>query len=201
MAFIDLIEQLAEESSPLVDRAGQLRVDLDSDPNNQEAFEELISLIRKLGQSSPTADPLTADDVQHRKTPVKLVLLALSEDLASDSRAWYPLIQLAKITIDDDPAAAVHQIEVAAAREESGRALAEGIHLLVEADQPDTAMQVGMGRWNPENDIPDVGIELIKAAVETGKISDAQRFLTALEQHHPGNQDVLDLHAFIAEAE
>ncbi|QJC21642.1 hypothetical protein [Arcanobacterium buesumense] len=193
MAFIDLIKQLAEDSSPLVQRAGELRVALAADPNNAESFDELISIIRLLGQQTPTADPLTADDTYSSKPPLNLVLLALSEDLASDLRAWYPLIQLAKITIDDDPAAAVHQIEVAAGREETGQALASGIKLLCEAGQPDTAMQVGLGRWLPDEHCIDVGLELIRAAMASDKIADAQSFLDVLQKRFPSDHDVLDI--------
>ncbi|QRV02814.1 hypothetical protein JTE88_03560 [Arcanobacterium phocisimile] len=199
MAFIDLIQQLADESSPLVDRAGELRVALAADPNDREAFEELISIIWALGQSHPTVDPLTADEEPPHETPIKLVLWALSEDLASDSRAWYPLIQLARLSIKDDAEAAVHQIEVAAGREETGLALEQGISLLVAAGYPDTAMQIGMGRWNPQEHIVGVGVALTKAAIASGKLSDAQRFISYLDERFAHDHDVLDIKEELAQ--
>ncbi|SPT75205.1 Uncharacterised protein [Arcanobacterium haemolyticum] len=199
MAFIDLIQQLADESSPLIDRAGELRVALAADPNDAESFEELASIIRKLGQSQPTVDPLTADDDQPRKTPAHLVLWALAEDLASDSRAWYPLLELAKLAVGNDPAGAVHHIDVATGREESGLALETGIQILVDAGHIDTALQVGIGQWNPDKHSVGVGIELSKAALAAGKIADAKRCVEILVKRYPGNHDVLDLRDAVAD--
>ncbi|USR80070.1 hypothetical protein [Arcanobacterium pinnipediorum] len=199
MAFIDLIQQLADESSPLVDRAGELRIALAADPNDRAAFEELISIIWALGQSRPTVDPLTADEDEPHTSPIKLILWALSEDLASDSRAWYPLIQLARLSLDDDLEAAVHQIEVAAGREETGLALEQGISLLLDAGYPDTAMQIGMGRWNSQEHIAGVGIALTKAAIASGKLSDAQRFVSYLEERFAHDHDVMDLKEELAQ--
>lgn len=198
MAFHDLLHTLADDSNPLVTRAVELREGLSEDPNDIASFEELAGIVRKLGAERPVADPLTADST-NEEMAADLILWSLAEDLASDSRAWYPQLQLAKLSVDDDPEAAVRLLENAADREEQGLALAAGIKILRDAGQADSAQQLGLGRWNVETNDIAVAEQLIGAALDAGKPTEAERYINFYAQSDKADDDVNRLRALISE--
>lgn len=208
MAFLDLMRQLLNDSSAksevdneLLLRAQDLRDVLANDPNDVAAFEELASIVRSLGADRTPADPLTADQPQSDEQTADLILWSLSEDLGSDSRGWYPLIQLARLSIDQDREGALRHLETAADREESGLALAEGLKVLREAGEYDTATQLGLGRWNPSTHTTAVGEELIESALEVNKPEEAARYLVLLRESGADDEIIDELELRIATTE
>lgn len=199
MAFQDLLHRLADNSNPLIARAVELREGLSDDPNDIASFEELAGIIRTLGAERPVADPLTAESA-NEEISADLILWSLAEDLASDSRAWYPQLQLAKLSVDNDIEAAVRHLENAADREEHGLALAAGIKILRDAGQADAAQQLGLGRWNVETNDIAVTEQLIGAALDAGKPNEAERYVEFYGQsNNAANDDVIRLRALITE--
>lgn len=192
MAFSDLIHSFMhshasddDEATSLVDQAVELYNRLDEDPNDIEAFEDLAALIRNADSPRSYVDPLRGDTERQDSEDeysADLVLWSLSEEIGSASTAWYPLIQLARLSINNDQAAAIRYLEIAVDREDTGIALAEAIKVLREAGQYDAAIQLGLGRWQPQTQSPSVGEELIEAALGSGKTSEAEHFLQRMRE-------------------
>ncbi len=108
---------------------------------------------------------------------------ALAEELAHDQRAWYPLVELARLSLNDDREAAIRRLGVAAERDHSGRALLDGVVMLREAGDPDGALSLGMGHWRPTEHPLAAGRELVSAAVDANRLAEARRHLDALGAH------------------
>ncbi|MDP9807067.1 thioredoxin-like negative regulator of GroEL [Trueperella bonasi] len=200
MAFIELMRQLFDashhgEDTPHIQRAVQLRDTLSDDPNDIAAFEELASIIKNAETDRNPADPLTGErvtpDTDEPATDPELVLYALAEEIGSDSRAWYPLVQLARLSGTNDAESARRFLETAADRDETGLALAEGVKLLRETGQHEAAIQLGLGRWQPETQIVAVGEELANAALEAKKIDEARGYVEILKEAG-APEDVID---------
>src|SRR5690625_4591782 len=104
-----------------------LRERLHEDPNDLQAFAQLAELIRWRTESAEQQDPLIAEatgsDVDAR---IRAAQWALAEELAGNPRAWHPLIELARLSLDDDHEAALRRLGTACERDRSGRALEEG---------------------------------------------------------------------------
>ncbi|WP_270974363.1 hypothetical protein [Trueperella sp.] len=200
MAFLDLMRKFfhashQDEELGIVAEALELREKLAKDPNDVAAFDELASLIKGFAVSREPADPLTGESGE---ADPKLVLWALSEEIGSDSRAWYPLIQLAWLSGPEDSEAAQRYLETAADREETGIALAEGIKLLRETGQNEAAIQLGLGRWRPAEQIVGVAEELVTAALAANKVDEAAKYLKILKESGESGELVDDLEIAIA---
>lgn len=174
-----------------VSREDQLRAVLVEDPNDEAAFNELAELVRARSLSAQEAehpgDQLQADS-QHdhhadRQRVADDAVWALAEELAGNPRAWHPLVELARLSIHEDRDGAMRRLTTAAERDASGTALAEGIKMLRETDSAAEALALGVGHWRPKEHTPRAGKELIKAAVEAGRLSEARRHFEALAQH------------------
>lgn len=207
MAFLELMRQLFDathhgEDTPEIQRAVELRDHLSNDPNDISAFEELASIIKNAETDRNPADPLTGDRVTpetgETSTDSELILYALSEEIGSDSRAWYPLVQLARLSGADDSESARRYLETAADRDESGLALAEGVKLLRETGQHDAAIQLGLGRWQPKTQTPTVGEELVNAALEANKLDEARTYVNILKDAGVPDEMIDDLSLAIA---
>ena len=207
MAFIELMRQLFDathhgEDTPQIQRAVELRDELSNDPNNIAAFEELASIIKNAENDRNPADPLTGEKVtaetSEPTTDPELILYALSEEIGSDPRAWYPLVQLARLSGGNDAESARRFLETAADRDESGLALAEGVKLLRETGQHDAAIQLGLGRWQPQTQMPTVGEELVNAALEANKIDEARGYVNILKDEGAPDEMIDDLSLAIA---
>lgn len=206
MAFLDLMRHLFDathpEDTPEIQRAVVLRDQLSSDPNDIAAFEELASIIKNARAERQPADPLTGDKVTTESSEPaadpELILYSLSEEIGSDSRAWYPLVQLARLSGADDNESARRYLETAADRDDSGLALAEGVKLLRETGLHEAAIQLGLGRWQPESQTPAVGEELVNAALEANKVDDARGYVMILKDSGAPEDMIDDLLLAIA---
>jgi hypothetical protein len=148
---------------------------LHEDPNDVEAFPRLAEIVRRrAGEGHLGGDrQRAADDA----------VWALAEELAHNGKAWYPLIELARLSIHDDRDAALRRLATASDRDPSGRALATGLAMLREAQMPSDALGLGVAHWRPREHDLEAGRHLVLAAIESGRITDARRHLAALSLH------------------
>jgi hypothetical protein len=148
---------------------------LHDDPNDERAFAHLAERVRRrAGEGHGEGDQQrTADDA----------VWALAEELAHSGRAWYPLLELARLSVHDDRGAALRRLATASDRDPSGKALAKGLQMLREEHLPDEALGLGVGHWRPREHDLEAGRQLVEAAVEAGRKADARRHLDALSQH------------------
>jgi len=163
-----------------------LRSMLSDDPNNERAFSALAEEVRRRATEAYEAehDPLTAPAVaQERERAANLAVWSLSEELAGNPRAWYPLVELARLSIDDDHEGATRRLVTAAERDPTGRALAAGIALLRTDGRPGEALNLGVGHWRVREQVPEVGEQLVLAALESSRPSEARQHLQALSDH------------------
>ncbi len=161
-----------------------LRARLAEDPNDAEAFSCLAEIIRREagdGHAESEQHPHTAADAEW----------ALAEELAQNPKAWFPLIELGRLSLHQDPDGSHRRLMIAAERESTGRALAEGLAMLRREGMPELALSLGVGHWRPREHVPGAGKELVRAAAEAGRISEARRHLDALAEHPEA--DVVDL--------
>lgn len=159
---------------------------LSDDPNNERAFSALAEIVRRRAAQAVEADrdPLTAEGVeQERQRAENLAVWALGEELAGNPRAWYPLIELARLSVVDDHEGGLRRLVTAADRDPTGHALAAGIELLRETDQPGEALNLGVGHWRVREQVPEVGAQVVRAAIEAGRPAEARQHLSALQAH------------------
>jgi len=158
---------------------------LGDDPNNVRAFQALAEIVRRraAGQDSD-GDPLTApaDDTEVRHA-ANLAVWSLAEELAGNPRAWYPLIELARLSVGDDHEGTLRRLTTAAERDPSGAALAEGLAVLRDADLPVEALGLGVGHWRPREHVPEVARQMVLAALEAGRPLEAKQHLHTLEEY------------------
>jgi hypothetical protein len=152
-----------------------LRTRLGEDPNDFAAFDRLAEIVRtRATEGHDVGDPQReADDA----------VWALAEEIAQSSRAWYPLIELARLSIDDDRDVALRRIETGVDRDPTGQALARGLAMLRESGHPVDALNLGVGHWRPREHEVEAGRQLIEAAIEAGRPGEARRQLEALAAH------------------
>jgi hypothetical protein len=152
----------------------QLRSRLEADPNDEGAFRRLADIVRRrAAEGHDNGDPRKAADD---------AVWALAEEMARSSRAWYPLIELGRLSVREDRDGALRRLATAAERDPSGRALAEALAVLREAGLPDEALGLGVGHWRPREHDPDAGRHLVHAAVDAGRIAEARRYLASFDQ-------------------
>lgn len=154
---------------------GRLRARLDDDPNDREAFGALAEIVR--------ANAAEGHEGEQRPRAMADAEWALAEELAHSPRAWYPLIELARLSSDDDLDGAMRRLATAAEREPTGEALAESLAMLRRQGKLDAALSLGVGHWRPREHVPAAGRELVLAAVEAGRLSDARLHLEVLAEH------------------
>ncbi len=176
-----------------------LRSMLSDDPNNERAFQALAEIVRRrAAESVPADDPLTATNVEHeREHAADLAVWALGEELAGNPRAWYPLVELARLSLVDDHEGTLRRLTTAAERDPSGRALVQGLALLTEAGQPVEALNLGVGHWRPREHDPEVARELVRAAIQADRPLEAKQHLASLDLY-PDQAAVADLRAGLA---
>ena len=148
---------------------------LREDPNNEGRFLELASVVRRrAAEGHEAGDPVRAQ---------QNAVWALAEELAHDQRAWYPLVELARLSLGDDREAALRRLGIAAERDPSGTALAYGLDLLRQAGDNDGALSLGMGHWRPTEHPLAAGRAMVSAAVDAHRLAEARRHLDALGEH------------------
>jgi hypothetical protein len=145
----------------------ELRARLDEDPNDIGAFNSLAELVRASGEQARAADPLTADAPHAEPQSADLAVWALAEELAGRPNAWYPLIELGRLSVHDDLDGALRRLGAACAREDSGLALAEAIWVLREAGQPAAADSLATAHWDSTTHVPAAGRQVVLAALES----------------------------------
>jgi hypothetical protein len=148
---------------------------LREDPNDVHAFAALAELVRRrAAQGHPVHDRAKAADD---------AVWSLAEELAHSPRAWFPLVELARLSVHDDRETALRRLATAAERDASGDALATGLLMLRDAGLPGDALNLGVGHWRPREHDLEAGRQLVEAAVEAGRVGEARRHLEALGQH------------------
>lgn len=183
-----------------------VRALLNEDPNDERAFRSLAEIVRRRAASTvPDGDPLTAPNVEMEKQrAADLAVWSLAEELAGNPRAWYPLLELARLSIDDDHDGAMRRLATAAERDPTGRALADGLAVLRDKGKPVDALGLGVGHWRVKEHVPEVGRQLVHAAVEADRPLEAKHHLRSLGMHpdtHAVDQMRPELERLVAEAE
>ncbi|QIK83760.1 hypothetical protein [Sanguibacter sp. HDW7] len=179
-------------------REDTLRARLAEDPNDVEAFRALADLVRRRADGPhPAEDPLTpADDAetaeQERARRGDLAVWSLAEELAGHPRAWYPLVELARLSVGEDHEQAVRRLVNAHERDPEGHALAHGLGVLRDAGRPAEALSLGTGHWRAREHDPEVGRHLVLSALEAGRPDEAERHLSAIDLH-PDQKKVAEL--------
>ncbi|WP_166435933.1 hypothetical protein [Cellulomonas shaoxiangyii] len=160
-----------------------LRSMLSDDPNNERAFQALAEIVRRRAAEQVHAeDPLTAPNVEReRQHAADLAVWSLGEELSGNPRAWYPLIEVARLSVRDDHEGTIRRLTTAAERDTSGRALVEALALLCDAGLPVDALNLGVGHWRPREHDPEVARQLVRAAIEAGRPLDAKQHLASLD--------------------
>lgn len=162
-----------------------MRARLGEDPNDAESFRALVEIVRRrAAEMGPDGDPLTApQDEVERQRAADLAVWSLGEELAGHPRAWYPLIELARLSVQDDREGMLRRLSTAADRDPTGHALAEGLAVLREAGLPVDALGLGVGHWRVREHTPDIADQLVRAALEAGRPLEARHHLQALDLH------------------
>ena len=161
-----------------------LRSMLSDDPNNERAFVALAEIVRRRAAETTVADddPLAAPpDESERQRAADLAVWALGEELAGNPRAWYPLIEVARLSVSDDHEGTLRRLTTAAERDPSGRALVEALAVLRGAAMPVDAIGLGVGHWRPREHEPEVARQLVLASIEAGRPLEAKQHIAALD--------------------
>lgn len=148
---------------------------LREDPNDQKAFFELADMVRRRASESQTGGDTrrAADDA----------VWSLAEELAHSGRAWFPLVELARLSVHDDREAALRRLGTAADRDPGGQALVAGLGMLREEMMPGDAVNLATGHWRPREHSLEAGRQVVESAIEAGRVGDARRNLKALDSH------------------
>lgn len=146
-----------------------------ADPNNEARFKELAAVVRQRAADGHAAGSAGAGEDD--------AVWALAEELAHNQRAWYPLIELARLSLGEDREAAMRRLGIAAERDPSGTALTRGLSLLRDVGDHDGALALGMGHWRPASHPIEAGRHMVSAAVDAGRLAEARRHLDALGNH------------------
>ena len=187
-------------------REDAVRVRLSEDPNDAKAFGALAEMVRRrAAEGGSDGDPLTApQDEVEKQHAADLAVWSLAEELAGHPRAWYPLIELARLSIRDDHESALRRLATAAERDPSGHALLEGLAMLRDAGLPVEALGLGVGHWRVREQPVEIARQLVLAAIEADRPLDAKQHVAALDLH-PDRAAVgalrAELEAAIARAE
>ena len=184
----------------------ELRASLHEDPNDPEAFKRLAEVVLLRTQSRDNPDPLIADTGPiDLKSWVGASQWALAEELAGNPRAWYPLVVLARLSLEDDHEGAMRRLSAACEREATGVALVEGITMLRQAHLPSDALTLGVGHWDPAHQIAEAGRAVIHAALDAGRPAEARQHLRNLSEYGAQQQGaaevVAELEPFVKAAD
>ena len=173
-----------------------LRSVLSDDPNNERAFSALAEIVRRRAAGTgPDDDPLTATlEDPEKQRAADLAVWALGEELAGNPRAWYPLIEVARLSVHDDREGMLRRLTTAAERDPSGQALVVSLQLLREVGMAVVALSLGVGHWRPREHDPENARQLVLAAIEAGRTFDAKQHLAALDLY-PDQKAIRSLRA------
>ena len=174
---------------------------LSDDPNNVRAFQALAEIVgRRAAETGPDGDPLTGPtDAGEKQRAADLAVWALGEELAGHPRAWYPLVELARLSVRHDHEGTLRRLATAAERDPSGEALAEGLAVLRDAGLPGEALGLGIGHWRPREQTPEIGRHIVHAALEADRPLEAKMHLKSLDLY-PDQVAIVALRAELARA-
>jgi hypothetical protein len=148
---------------------------LREDPNDVQAFHALAEIVRRRAEEGHEGgDPRKAADD---------AVWSLAEELAHSPRAWYPLIELGRLSVHDDREQALRRFATASDRDAGGAALAKAVQVLRHEGMPAEALGLGVGHWHSREHDVEVGHQLVLAAAEAGRPADARRMLEAMNAH------------------
>ena len=148
---------------------------LREDPNDVQSFHALAEIVRRsAAEGHEGGDPRKAADD---------AVWSLAEELAHSPRAWYPLIELGRLSVHDDREQALRRLATASDRDPTGCALATAVQMLREEGLPAEALGLGVGHWRLKEHVVEVGRQLVLAAAEAGRTVDARRTLDVLASH------------------
>ncbi len=162
---------------------GALRDRLTEDPNDALAFAELAEIVRRHAAAGHGPGAPSVNTPESRAAGADDAVWALAEELAHSPRAWFPLVELARLSVNDDLDGAVRRLSIASDRDPTGQALLEGLLVLREAGLNDAALSLGTGHWRPAEHQPEVGREMVLAALAAGRLGEAKRHRAALLSH------------------
>src|SRR3954462_3812510 len=118
---------------------------LREDPNDVQSFHALAEIVRRRAEEGHEAgDPRKAADD---------AVWALAEELAHSPRAWYPLIELGRLSVHDDREQALRRFATASDRDPTGRALATAVRTLRGEGLPSDGLGLGVGHWRPREHV------------------------------------------------
>src|SRR5206468_5154509 len=121
---------------------------LREDRNDAVAFHALADIVRRRAEEGhESGDPRKAADD---------AVWSLAEELAHSSRAWYPLIELGRLSVHDDREQALRRLATASDRDPSGSALATSVQMLREEGMPAEGLGLGVGHWHLKEHVVEV---------------------------------------------
>jgi hypothetical protein len=165
---------------PTRQEEGSLWAVLRDDPNDVPSFHALAEIVRRRAEEGHQGtDPRKAADD---------AVWALAEELAHSGRAWYPLVELGRLSVHDDREQALRRLATAADRDSSGIALATAVGMLRDEGLPAAALNLGVGHWRPREHDVEAGRQLVLAAIDAGRYGEARRNLEALAGHPDAGQ-------------
>src|SRR3954454_17324450 len=139
---------------------------LREDPNDVQSFHALAEIVRRRAEEGHKGgDP--------RKAAGDAVW-ALAEELAHSGKAWYPLVELGRLSVHDDREQALRRLATASDRDHSGVALATSLKMLRQEGLAQEAMGLGVGHWRPREHDIEAGRQLVLASVEARRPGDAR---------------------------
>src|SRR3954465_9579420 len=110
----------------------RLWVVLREDPNDVQSFHALAEIVRRRAEEGHRGgDPRKAADD---------AVWAPAEELAHSGRAWYPLVELGRLSVHDDREQALKRFATASDRDSTGAALATSVRVLREVVLPQEAI-------------------------------------------------------------
>ena len=169
----------------------ELRAHLQEDPNDQAAFLALVDLVldNATHLQDPGDDPLnahTAEDSEKQRRHA--VLWALAEEFAGHPRGWYPLIELARLSLATNEGEGLRRLNAGISRDDTGQALARSIDMLRESHKAQEAYALGSGHWRARDHHPVAGVAVIRAALDCGKVTEAERHLEEMLEYSSAAQ-------------
>jgi hypothetical protein len=147
---------------------------LRENPNDERSFARLVSLLVHATAAERGLDRKAYGTVTDDVT------WSLATELARRPSAWFPLLELARLSLDQDTESALRRLGIAVQREPTGRGLARAAALLRNAGHPDEAFRLAVAQWRPAQHVLAAGRQLVLAGLEAGREAELRRHLDAL---------------------
>lgn len=183
-----------------------LRALLMDDPNNERAFLALVDLVAEnsayqethVQVEDPGADPLVAHTQAESAHPLSeedemderrlVAMWALAEEFAGHPKGWYPMILMARLSLETNAEDSLRRVNAGISRDDTGQALARSVDMLRGSDLVQEAYALGAGHWRAREHHPVAGVAVIRAALDCGKVLEARNHLAELLIHYTPEQ-------------